>query len=341
MGVDSYYESGNSGQERVYDNVVTVARTHYRNQRLTKTIYANKPTDDYDRVKHFNFYEREVFDFDELKSLLAKVICDQRCCLVRSIPINETVNVQRIFSDKSTSGKPTLIERPQNWYALDVDKYGEATGNIKLDTRQVVRKLPPVFRDARCIAIASSGYTIKPGIRLRLLFWNEAQITAYDLQRYFKNYGGIVDFKLFHPIQPIYVAKPVFVGRDDPVPNRMVEINLQGIATDIPHDAAGDYHNGLEKWYCKREADNILRDSLRIISETEYQGDPSRHDVLLDRARLIGKLVKQGHFDRQFARDQLMAACDEWGSDNRNTTKDADTIDDGLDRGELAMGLSF
>jgi hypothetical protein len=169
-----------------------------------------------------------------------------------------------------------------------------------------------------------------------MLFWNDGQITAYDLKQYFKNYSKIMDMSLFQPAQCIYVAKPLFEDCSDPVPQRLVEINPQGITTDIRHED-NPYNGGVGTWFVnKQSADNISNAIFDKIAATEYQAlgyRAGRHDVLLDQSRVMGKLVGQEHYSRDYASDWLWSACEMWGNANRDRDKDRKTIDDGLDLG--------
>jgi hypothetical protein len=350
---EQYYNGGqDAGQESViYDNIITVAKTYYPNQILTKRIYPGNMVP-YDRVKHFNLIPQEVFDFDEVKKLLARATANPRVCLLRAVPIDDdrtpAVNVQRIATPDSIHGPQTIVARPSNLVIIDVDDYGEASGNIEKDAWKILLALNMPY--VRCIAIASSSYMVKisgkKGISLRMLFWNEHQITNRDLRAYFSSYSKIVDLALFQPGQLIYVANPVFVGCPDPVPNRMIEINPQGITTDIPHNVVlyhrGGYSNNQYDFYTKADAKRVSRSWWHKIATAEYQGDPSRHVVLFEASCVLGKLAGKDLLTEDEAREMLMDACDQWGSDNRDPAKDADTIHDGLKRGQRETeGNSF
>jgi hypothetical protein len=344
------FRKANGGQERelyIYENIVTVARSVSRDFTagnflpLTKTILADGTVIPFAKVSHYDLHKRPVMDLDELSALLAKVICDPRCCLVRSVPKDdEQIRcVRRICRDDNSSGPPTLIEWPQNWYALDIDNYARSTGNIELDACRVLLALPPVFRDARCIALATSSYGIKKGICLRLLFWNDAQITAHDLRRYFKACTKVADLGLFNPAQCIYVAKPIFPDRSDPVTRRLVEVNKQGTLTDIKHELI-NFTGSAERWYTKQQAKAFTDGIFQRVAAAEYQAahGNSRHQVLIREAHFMGKLIGQEHFDRDYGYDLLWAACETWDGP-RDQSRDIRTINDGLDRGIRSMGF--
>ena len=322
---DALLDEGKPGQEQhFYDNIVTVARTHSPRLVLTKIVYPNGDSDSFSSVAHYDFYPRPVFNMNELHALLAKVMLDTRSCFLRSVPMdNANVrNVRRICRNDNPHGPPTLIEWPQNWFALDIDNYARSTGNIELDACRVLLSLPPVFRDARCLALATSSYggKTKMGISLRLWFWNDTQITSYDLRRYFESYYKVVDLGLFGPAQCIYVAPPIFVGCADPIAQRLVEINPQGILTDIKHQS-DNYHGGAEMWYSKQQAKAFMSGIFDRVSAAEYQGDPPRHKVLIREAIFMGRLVGQEHFSREYGYDWLWMACETWDDSGATETR--------------------
>ena len=111
-----------------------------------------------------------------------------------------------------------------------------------------------------------------------------------------------------------------------------MEINHHGITTDIPHSEISEQHGGNEKIYTKSEAHRIRLSIFDKIAKTEYQADPSRHEVLYEQSRIMGKLVNQQHYEYDDAYDWLWSACEMW-PDNRNPKKDAETIHDALQRG--------
>src|SRR5271165_778357 len=53
---------------------------------------------------------------------------------------------------------------------------------------------------------------------LRLFFWSERPLEDWELKLWLGPYP--VDLSVFAPAQPIYVARPIFVGGPDPVPIR-------------------------------------------------------------------------------------------------------------------------
>ena len=93
-----------------------------------------------------------------------------------------------------------------NAHALDVVKHA-------------VTHLPPEFATANCWWQFSSSMGMKPGIRLHLWYWLHRAIDENEAKTWLASYP--VDLALYNPVQPHYVAKPVFEdGIADPVTAR-------------------------------------------------------------------------------------------------------------------------
>ena len=59
---------------------------------------------------------------------------------------------------------------------------------------------------------------MKSGIRIRLFFWANRALADWQLKSWLSGYP--VDQSIFAPAQPVYVARPIFIGMPDPVPIR-------------------------------------------------------------------------------------------------------------------------
>jgi hypothetical protein len=185
---------------------------------------------DYDRARLVNLRAVPLRDLDALATLLARLQCRPRFCIVRAaIADAERVRgVRRLLHrDPETGEGPTLIEVPRRWVALDVDGVALPAGidprNLEACARHVLALLPPAFRNARCIAQATSGHGIKPGARLRLWFWLSRRTLGNELAAWLA--GFPVDASCFRAAQPHYTAAPIFEGRADPLPRRLAMLS--------------------------------------------------------------------------------------------------------------------
>src|SRR5271167_4984817 len=55
-------------------------------------------------------------------------------------------------------------------------------------------------------------------LRIRLFFWADRALADWQLKAWLSGYP--VDQSIFAPAQPVYVARPIFIGMPDPVPTR-------------------------------------------------------------------------------------------------------------------------
>src|SRR5262249_34260960 len=154
----------------------------------------------------------------DLYCLSKCMLTEYRCCYIRARVKDKDRNVQR----KYLGDDATLVLQDMNWFALDIDGFGESSGNLAIDMQEVLAALPRAFLRVQCFAVASASYGIKPGIRMRLFFWSDKPCSNLDLKRYLHGNKAKADLALFNPIQPIYTAAPIFVGWSDPVKERIL-----------------------------------------------------------------------------------------------------------------------
>jgi hypothetical protein len=222
------------------DCAITVL--HARGRRLAKLIRANGRIIGYDDAKHFDAVEIVVHDLDHLAGILRSLLpCWDRCA-VRGSLINGSAasRIRRLYHpDPETGDQPTLYEVPRRHVAVDVDNVplplGIAMTDIAACARIAIQSLPLEFHGRACIAMATGGHGIKPGvIRLRLWFWLDGAATRKTLQGWFFGHDGI-DLATFRTAQLCYTAAPVLArGVTDPVPDRLVVIPGEPLVTIRP-----------------------------------------------------------------------------------------------------------
>lgn len=311
------------------DNFVLVCQSAETGKLLTKRNYRERQVS-YDRIFLCNFFEISLHSLTELYVLSKRMLDKPKCCFIRARikDLDKRFKVRRTYKNEDA----TLVLENCNWIALDVDwQEVESTGNLVADANTVLLALPSVFTGVECFVVASASYGIKPGIRMRMFFWSREPVSNADIKRVLVGYEKIVDPAIFAPIQPIYTAKPIFVGMDDPVKERIAMITPPGVfGSCVEIRAWNEHYRGApEKWYTKRKAEAFLENSLLRIADFS-SGD--RHDGLITEGYLIGKLVGQGHFEREPTIQRMYDACDYW-SGKRDTKKDMDTIIWSVDRG--------
>lgn len=317
---------GESAQEHISPGVVTVAMAMRSHHSLTKTFHKGGVTP-YDRIKYFAFYEYEIFSLDDLASIVRKSMDKPRVCLLRCRVKDKNYNMQRLFNGDDA----TLIEQAQNWFALDIDGYAESSGDVETDCKKVLVGLG--WKDTECIGLASSSYGIKSGIHLRMFFWADRKVDCATLKKFMTNNKVCADLAMFHPIQPIYVATPIFNdGLKDPVEKRMVL--LAGVNRTVPigyEFQASERKPEIRR--TKKEAVVFHNSACKKIGEAE-QG--SRHVILREQSIMIGKLIAQGLIDGDDAIMDIEFACATWGG-NRDRKRDRETMLYGIELGKRSI----
>jgi hypothetical protein len=303
-------------------NIITVAQTYYSSLRLTKTIYNQNSIKPTDTPKYYNFFEVEIFSIADLARLIQYCMNKPRVCFIRARIKDKCIKVER----KSKGAESTLVCQPQNWFAIDVDGYGTYTGNVKQDAHSVLLALG--WQNTECIALASSSYGIKPNIHMRLFFWADILIENVILKKLLRNNKAKVDLALFNPIQPIYVATPIFANdMIDPIEKRFAFLPGLNRCVMIPENIT--YTEGYkDKPSTKRQAKSDLNKAFKIVSEAE---SGSRHEILREQSRWMGKLVLQELLDEEDVFEALIFACITWGEGDRK--KDEETIRYGIKMG--------
>lgn len=330
--IESYDETEASSTYYSARNIVTVARA-LDGKRLNKTIYADGHSRPYDNAYSYRYFSIYADDLLDLCNLVNLLLHRPQSCLIRGVAKDDSITRQRrlLYYDKKTNSEPTIIEQPQNWFALDIDGFGRATGNIKDDARVVLLALG--LGDTQCFAIPSASYMIKDGIRIRLFLWNNVRITCLSLKKYFTR---IVDPALFHPIQPIYTARPTFVGRNDPCEGKLVAwIPGDRVYTDIPIEHVRSAGKAEER-YTKKQAEAFFKRKAMNLWDVP---SGERHKELYAACIFFGKLIGQELLDENDVVEFLMMGCAHyWQGD---AERDHKTILDGLKRGNEAMGETF
>ena len=310
-----------------FPNIVTVARA-LNGKRMNKTIYRDGTSRPYDNAYLFKFFSVNASDLLELCELVKILLHRPQSCLIRGVAKDDSVIGRRLLHyDPKTKTEPTIIEQSQNWFALDVDGFGYASGNIKEDAKMVLLALG--LADTQCFAIPSASYLIKSGIRLRLFLWNNVRVTCLSLKKHFSR---IVDPALFHPIQPIYTARPTFVNMNDPCRKLVAWIPGDNLYTSI-YDEPIRASNRPEERYTKKQAEAFLnKKSMELWSDTP---DQQHHDYLFRLSIFLGKLIAQDLIEEDTTVEYMMAGCAHyWNGDSK---RDHQTITDGIKRGKQSI----
>jgi hypothetical protein len=220
----------------------TVCRSAQPGLFATKTLYPPpRAAKQYDLIEWWLFCPTAV-GFEDMADLLRRLMVRPDCMIVRGEPVAAPGpdGWTREQSRRWVSAPITLRPVPRRWVGLDLDDAavaaplgdGDSLGEAALDVREYL--LPPEFRDVRMIACATSSTGIKgPTVaRLRLFALLDGPVEDAVLKRWAKGVRAATDLPLddavFQPGQPIYTSRPIFSGRDDPVPEDQRVIVLDG-----------------------------------------------------------------------------------------------------------------
>jgi hypothetical protein len=302
-------------------NNVTIALSY--NKLLTKTIYPGGEKA-YDNAYYYKFFNRNVHSLGDLLELAKVLLARPNCCLIRGVCKDDSVSKQRRLFHGDDA---TIIEQPQNWFALDIDGYGNSSGCLKDDTKSVLLALG--LNDTEAFAIPSAGYLRKPGIRIRLFLWNSIKVSCASLKKHFTPLKHVVDLALFHPIQPIYTARPIFISSTDPCKELVAWVSGEKQFTMIKETNAPGAHK--EELYTKKQAERFLNN---FIMKCFTINDGERHSWLYGVSIALGKWIYQELLDEEDVVEQLYLATRIWRG---NKQKDMQTILDGIKYGKRTM----
>ena len=195
--------------------------------------------------------ERPVASIDELHEVLAETITDNRAGIVRDVlsaeareaiaegcllqvpgrqgaVVRSNGQIRRLKHDPDASTFGTLEVKAQHWLAFDVDTIESEDLHIRDRPIEAVRFvvenfLPEAFHGATCVYHWTSSAGVKDftTVKVRLWFWLSEPASSADLKRLCLDLGLKVDAAIFNPIQLHFTATPVFVGMEDPMPQRL------------------------------------------------------------------------------------------------------------------------
>ena len=263
---------------------VLTTRGPLATKRITLPPGATRPViEPYGNAAFFGIWEAPVCGIDDLAALLSTVERRPTSFLVRGRPaagVDRRYAKRRLHARKAQDGsvEPATLEGVARcWIPLDLDSIAspawlDPVHEPDRAVEHVVGQLPEEFHGATCWWQFTSGQGVKEGIRIRLFFWADRALADWELKAWLGERVPIagmprsawpprfpVDLSIFAPAQPIYVARPIFVGMADPVPFRSgvwrgdrAAITPPPIeeprvrATGVTEEAAGEPGNGYE-----------------------------------------------------------------------------------------------
>ena len=168
--------------------------------RLTKYVRANGEIVPNDEARHHMARVVSVATQAQLVGVVRALERRPRCEIVSGALI-DGANRRRMrrlkHDDPRTGDKATLEDVPRHVFPLDVDCVATPTGldprDLTAAANAVRAALPPAFRDAGCVAVATSGHLLKPGLRFRCWFRFDRALTCAELKRWLQRELAPVD----------------------------------------------------------------------------------------------------------------------------------------------------
>jgi hypothetical protein len=289
-------------------------------QRLTKFVGSGGEIVPNDEARHHIARVVSVATQAELVRALRALERTPYCEIVAGA-IVEGANRSRMRrlknDDPDTGDKATLKDVPRHVLPLDVDRVATPR---ELDPRDLgaaakaVRSaLPKAFHGAACVAVATSGYLLKPGLRFRCWFRFDRPLTCAELKRWLQRENAPVDLAPLHAAGVAYTACAVFEDpAHDPLPEgRLVVLDgaefvaapsaeeLRPVEYFQPRFAPRSPNGGGSSSGGMSE---LLAASIRI--RAAERGD--RHDAILRESLRLGGLYARGGLDEDLALRSLL-----------------------------------
>jgi hypothetical protein len=322
-----------SQSENTSNNFVIIAEACGRGV-LTKTNFANGTQKSYDLVKYFNFSEYEISDLHELYALSIGMLTQPKSCFIRA-RIKDPSKARNVVR-KTNGDEATLVLEKFNWFALDIDWKKESSGNLKEDCDDVLNTLH--IGDYDCFAVASSSYGFKPGINMRIFLWANRAVSGVDVKNWLGDTKGVSDPAILNPAQIIYTAAPLGI---DPMIDKSRIVWLPSM---FNKDKGIDVRI-TDHWNMRGAPEIVYNKDRAILNANAHYNRIGlldvgyRHPGLINECIPLGKLVGQGHFDRDEVIDKAYAECNNWRGP-RDTKKDIETIKWAVDKGIAAMSVN-
>jgi hypothetical protein len=283
--------------------------------------------------RHFDMHALPVHHLNRLSALLARLVVDRECCIIRAAPLDpaRTTWVRRLLAAaEDNRAPPTLHDVPRSWCALDMDGAPLPTGCDACDLAAchaaVAATLPAELRDAGCVVQATGSHGIKPGARLRLWYVLSRPCIGADLAAWLAEVPGL-DPTCFRPVQVTYTAAPLFAeGAADPLPSRLLTVPgppacpppLDGYRRPPPPFGGWEGHTSAG------HPDRAVSRFAGLLRTVALAPEGQRHPTLYWAACRAGELVAAGELGREAAAEALAgAAMDGGGRDERNAARTA------------------
>jgi hypothetical protein len=188
----------------------------------------------YGKESHFRVEQIPVIDFAELNAALERLDADPFAFIIRDEPLPHTnLNHTRRWARPHGNEPATFAPTPRQWLPIDLDHIAApALTDVVTDPEAAIEYLigllPKELHDVTCRWQLTSSQGL-PGsehlLSARLYYWLSEAQNNDALKRWAAAANTSAGFKaidpvLYHPIQAIYTAAPLFRNMPDPLPRR-------------------------------------------------------------------------------------------------------------------------
>jgi P4 family phage/plasmid primase-like protien len=190
----------------------------------------------YGRAYLFRVYERPVSRIAQLAAALDGLTSRPLSFVIRGAPLPgiDRDRCRRLRYPDPENGDPaTFGDTKHHWFAVDLDKLArpaaiDPSADPDGAIEYLIGLLPPELHDASAWWQWTSSQGL-PGtestLSARLWFWSLDPLGDEELNRWCKSANQragfrLIDPVLYRPVQPHYVAAPIFNGLPDPLPRR-------------------------------------------------------------------------------------------------------------------------
>jgi hypothetical protein len=231
---------------------------------------------DYGRETWFRVRQIALDGFPALCRCLDALTARPFAFVIRGEPLPDAdLNRTRRLAapDPKSGDKAAFVEAGRHWFAVDIDKVRRP---VAIDPivephdaiEYLIGLLPPDLHDASCWWQFTCSQSL-PGnedtLSARLWFWCRGALDDAALKRWATSANKaagfkLVDTSLYTPVQPHYVADPVFEdGMRDPLPRRHgVRVGLEQDVQLVIPDPIPDDHTGDAGSYVGRGVEHYL-----------------------------------------------------------------------------------
>jgi hypothetical protein len=291
--------------------------------RLNKIVKKDGTVVGYDQAKFFSGRAVSVGTKRELVALLNYLNGQAESAIVHNAIVDGTnqQHMRRLFHDQEDGDKATLWDAPRTVHALDIESvlppYGLDLHDLKAAAQCVRDALPDELRRVGYVAVASSSYLLKPGLRFHFWVRTDKPLTCKQFKQWLEHLKAPVDVAPLNGAGITYTACPIFEDQNaDPLPDRRLVVLKGHACVTVPDyvfvliDRGRDEDINPEidsSNVGDRERNHAAIKLLMVIEELKNTDD-KRNIKLNSVAFYMGRMVGAGWIDYEEVRDALLEA---------------------------------